>query len=298
MLERLIELVLHAKSGVFAGVILLGATGALVTATVENGVTTITITQASASPSSSASASPSHSASASPTASPSHSPSSSPSSSASAAANAGATTSSCSDEAHTINAAVQQVNSAYSQYHSSLNKLHESTKTDTARTTFATADTLLKGIRQDAVKKIHDTKTCASTADADKADADKDNEDEDKDNDEDKDEHDNKQSSQQNFLVVFLSNLLGRNTTTTTVTATPTATPATTPNGAPSTVTLTGSDPKAIADQAVAAMKVVFDDASKQLASATASPKAHATPRVRTAAPKHGHQDAHESNDD
>ena len=49
MLERLLELLLHAKSGVFAGILLVGTTGALVTATVATvgNVTTITLTQAS-----------------------------------------------------------------------------------------------------------------------------------------------------------------------------------------------------------------------------------------------------------
>ena len=70
MFERLLEFFLHAKTGVIAGVFLVGTTGALVTATVQNGVTTITVTQQ-------VSASPSASASASPTASPTASPSSS-----------------------------------------------------------------------------------------------------------------------------------------------------------------------------------------------------------------------------
>ena len=50
MFERLLEMFLHAKSGAIAAVFLLGTTGALVTATVQNGVTTITITEASPSP--------------------------------------------------------------------------------------------------------------------------------------------------------------------------------------------------------------------------------------------------------
>ena len=50
MFERLLELLLHAKSGAIAAVLVLGTTGALVTATVQSGVTTITITEASPSP--------------------------------------------------------------------------------------------------------------------------------------------------------------------------------------------------------------------------------------------------------
>ena len=53
MFQHLLELLFHAKAGALAGIILIGTTGALVTATVSsvNGVTTITLTQASASPS-------------------------------------------------------------------------------------------------------------------------------------------------------------------------------------------------------------------------------------------------------
>lgn len=49
MLEKLLSLLLHAKSGAVATVFVLGTTGALVTATVENGMTTVTITQATSS---------------------------------------------------------------------------------------------------------------------------------------------------------------------------------------------------------------------------------------------------------
>ena len=48
MLEKLLSLLLHAKGGAVATVFVLGTTGALVTATVDNGLTTITITQPSA----------------------------------------------------------------------------------------------------------------------------------------------------------------------------------------------------------------------------------------------------------
>jgi hypothetical protein len=45
--EKLLSLLLHAKGGAVATVFVLGTTGALVTATVDAGVTTITITQPS-----------------------------------------------------------------------------------------------------------------------------------------------------------------------------------------------------------------------------------------------------------
>src|SRR3982074_3637513 len=47
MFEKLLSLLLHAKGGALASVLVLGASGALVTATVENGNATITITQPS-----------------------------------------------------------------------------------------------------------------------------------------------------------------------------------------------------------------------------------------------------------
>src|SRR4026208_2605845 len=48
MFEKLLSLLLHAKGGAVATVLVLGASGALVTATVENGMTTVTIAQANA----------------------------------------------------------------------------------------------------------------------------------------------------------------------------------------------------------------------------------------------------------
>src|SRR5581483_7124547 len=125
---------LHAKSGVLAGVFLVGTTGALVTATVQNGVTTITLTEASPSPSASASASPTASPPASPTASPSASPS----------ASAGA----CADQAHAASNAVKTVNSAFARFHGDLSHRREGVRSDSARQTIENADKLLKQIRE------------------------------------------------------------------------------------------------------------------------------------------------------
>ena len=47
MFEKLLSVLLHAKGGAVATVLVLGASGALVTATVENGLATVTITQPS-----------------------------------------------------------------------------------------------------------------------------------------------------------------------------------------------------------------------------------------------------------
>src|SRR6266851_76462 len=156
MLGKLLSLLLHAKSGAISGLFLLGATGALVSVSTQNGVTTITITQASPSPSASAStsASPSasptatHSASPSPSASPSGSPSnfSSPSSSA------------CADQAKALAFQVQRVDTAFKGFHTDLMKLRGTRSV----ADIEKADVMLKVIRQAAVKAIHKTfdKSC------------------------------------------------------------------------------------------------------------------------------------------
>jgi hypothetical protein len=248
LFERLLELFFHAKSGVFAGIFLIGTTGALVTATVSNGVATITITtQVNASPSASASASPTASptstATASPTVTASASPSAPPSSSPSPSDSSGSANN-CSEQAHEINSAVKTVNSAYSQYHTDLVRMRDN-KNASAKDIVENAEKLLKGLRQNAVKAIHDTKTCAGAKD---------------------DDDDDEENAEGNFLVVLLSNLqslFGANTVT-----------------VDTTTVGTSSDPKTIAEDAVAAMQIVFDEAKAQLdelpeatARATKSPK-------------------------
>jgi hypothetical protein len=145
MLEKLLSLLLHAKAGAISGVFLLGATGALVSVSAQNGVTTITVTQPSASPSASASANPS--ASASPSANPSASakPSSSPK-----------PTDACADQAKATAFQVQRVDSAFTGFHTDLMKLRGTRST----ATIEKADVMLKSIRQAAVKAIHATMTC------------------------------------------------------------------------------------------------------------------------------------------
>ena len=236
MLEKFLELLLSAKSGVIAGVFLVGTTGALVTATVQNGVTTITITQASPSPTGSASPSPTGAVTISPATNVAQSGTSS------------ASPSPCADNAHAMADAVETVNRAYSQYHTDLAHFRKDGRTEAARSIVEKAQELLQEIRHDAVEAIHDTNTCADRDDDEDADTDEDN---DEDNDEDEDSS-------------------GTNTNTAT--------------------TFTGTDPKAIADQAVAAMKVVFDTAVADLQKATATPSTHrseATPRTeRTRRPE------------
>ena len=145
MLAKLLSLLLHAKAGAISGVFLLGATGALVSVSAQNGVTTITITEPSASPSASAHPSASPSASRSPKPSSSANPLSSPK-----AADA------CTDQAKANALQVKRVDSAFSTFHTDLMKLREVRD----RATVETADKLLKSVRQAAVKAIHASMTC------------------------------------------------------------------------------------------------------------------------------------------
>ena len=291
MFEKLLELFFHAKAGAFAGLILIGTTGALVTATVSssNGVTTITLTQASASPS--GSASPSHSPSASPTRSPSPSPTTSPTTSPSSSP-ASAATVACTNDTHAMSDAVKTVNAAFSMYHTDLVHMRNNFKSDAAKKIVEDTDKLLKSLRQNAVKDIHATSACAKAEDDDE-DADE-NDGEDNDNDEDKDEDgDNEKSSKKhsdvNFIVVLFNNLFGNNTTTTTTSNTTTMTTLT-----------TAGDPKTIADTAVAAMKLVFDDAVAKLqALPSPSPRATKSPKPTAHADRSGKGNgSHEREDD
>ena len=149
MLAKLLSLLFHAKAGLLSGVLLLGATGALVSVSASNGVTTITITQASASPSASTA-----------TATRSPEPSESPKPSSS--------TSPCSDAAKALALQVQRVDSAFKGFHTDLMKL----RGQRSVVVIETADVMLKNTRQAAVKAIHATQatTCTKNDDEDKAD--------------------------------------------------------------------------------------------------------------------------------
>ena len=176
MFEKLLSLLLHAKAGAISGVFLLGATGALVSASTQNGVTTIVFTEPSASPSASARLAPSGSPK----------PSSSPSLSSPKTAD----TAACADEAKALALQVQRVDSAFKTFHTDLMQL----RSTRAKATIETADKQLKLVRQSAVKAIHATATCKKHDDEDNdADDETDNDDQKGqhgDND-DKDKNDN-----------------------------------------------------------------------------------------------------------
>lgn len=297
MFERLFSLLLHAKSGVFAGVFLIGTTGALVTATVQNGVTTITLTEASPSPSGSASPSPSASASASPSATASHSASPSASTTVSLITSPFSSTSSspsdCKAKFQAGVDATKRVDTAFVGFHTDLMHLRPAQATDAQRKTVENADKLLKQIRESAVKAIHASTSCFKRDDDDKMDKhedqdENDNDDADK-NDEQKGEHEDKPRT---------TPPAGTDTFRPVLTVTPTPTPA--------TVIGTSTDPKTIADNAVAAMKLVFDTAKAGLptpvATSTKSPKSSRSPEPKTTT-TNGHngnngKDVHGKGDD
>ncbi len=253
MLEKLLALLLHAKGGAVSAVFVLGATGALVTATTTNGVTTITLTEASPTASASLTASASPTATTSPTASLNLLPSSSSSSLTSSAS-----PSPCADEAHRRNEAVRKVDGTYSQYHSQLERMHKSVRTDALRKAVDDADRTIKGIRAAAVKAIHMTAVCAKDK--------HDDEDENEDEDEDGENEEHHASS------------------STTSTASPTASPA-------PTITFNTTDPNAIAQLAVAAMKDAFEKAKTAV-----GPLASPTPRTRHEEQRHDGGDQRHDN--
>lgn len=157
MLAKLLSLLFHAKAGLVSGVLLLGATGALVSVSASNGVTTITITQPSASPSAQVATS---TRSPEPSESPEPSKSPKPSSSPNA----------CSDAAKALALQVQRVDKAFSGFHTDLMHLRGTRSV----VVIETADVTLKNIRQAAVKAIHATQpaTDCNKDDEDKADND------------------------------------------------------------------------------------------------------------------------------
>ena len=239
MLAKLLSLLFHAKAGMLSGVLLLGATGALVSVSASNGVTTVTITQPSASPSAALTTTATRSPKPTESPEPSESPKlSSPTSSS---------TTACTDEAKALELQVQRVDTAFSGYHVDLMHL----RGQRATTLIETADATLKQIRQAAVKAIHATATatCAKQDDEDQTDTDQ-NEVKDT---EDKDTEDTDDTSVVTpaTTVAFVSDDAndesndgdhGKTTTT--------------------PVTFTGTDAAGIADQAIAAMKVAFDAAN------------------------------------
>jgi hypothetical protein len=225
--EKLLSLLLHAKGGAVATVFVLGTTGALVTATVDNGLTTITITQ----PSSTTTGSQTTTGGSTTTnntvtetilalftrTNADEDPTGT------------ATGNGCSDEAHKFNEQMRRVNAESQTQRAEAKELGRDAEKDGAakkdvRALVEEADKAIKEIRKAADKAIHATFDC-----------DKDDEDEDEDEDEDDEDEDDEDNT---------------STTTTTTTSTTTTT----------TVAFGGDDAKLIADLAITAMKQEVTD--------------------------------------
>src|SRR5206468_2328269 len=181
MFEKLLSLLLHAKGGAVATVLVLGASGALVTATVQNGMTTVTITQPSTTTDTTTGS----------TTTPTTTTNNTVTQTVLALFNkkgeddptAPATGNGCSDAAHATNEQVQRVDAAFKTDHAAVLALSKTApKTDAARTLVRTSDSKIKGFRQATVKQIHGlfkSDECKGNDAADKAEEDKDTEDED-----------------------------------------------------------------------------------------------------------------------
>src|SRR5438046_2101523 len=113
MLARLMPLLLHAKAGAISGVVLIGATGALVGASSQRVVTTAAAEHASASPS----ASSARQTTPEPSESPDHTPSAAKPLSVTKAAEA------CTSQTAAVASQIQRVDSAFTLLRSDLLKL-------------------------------------------------------------------------------------------------------------------------------------------------------------------------------
>jgi hypothetical protein len=179
MFEKLLSLLLHAKGGAVATVLVLGASGALVTATVENGMTTVTITQPSTTTTGSETTTDGSTTTSNNTVTQTilalFSRTNAEDDPSDTAKGDG-----CSDAAHANNEQVKLINEAYKKDHAAVQALSKGApKTDAARTLVRTADGKIKDWRQVGVKAIHElfkSDECKGNADEDK---DEDNDDED-----------------------------------------------------------------------------------------------------------------------
>jgi hypothetical protein len=253
MFEKLLSLFLHAKGGAIATVLVIGASGALVTATVENGVNTITITQPSTAGSQT-------------TTGGSTTTNTTPNNTVTQTILAlfnntkkeGATEpaggNDCSDAAHATNEQVKRVDAAFKTDHAAVQALAKTApKTDAAKKLVKDANNKINGFRHAAVKAIHDlfkSDACKGADDKDK--------DEDKDV-ETEDEDDN-------------------GSTTGTTTGTTNGTTSTTTNTT-TTVAISGTDAKALAD---AAIKAMDDEVANLKTKLAALPAATTTNTTKT----------------
>jgi hypothetical protein len=167
--EKLLSLLLHAKGGAVATVFVLGTTGALVTATVDAGVTTITITQPSSTTTGSETT-------------PGRTTTNTTvtetilalfnRTSAEEDPTGTATGKGCSDEAHERNDAMKDVNAASTTHRQEIRGLDKDADANNAKQLVKDADKDIRDIRQAAVKAIHATFDCDPNEDEDDVDED------------------------------------------------------------------------------------------------------------------------------
>jgi hypothetical protein len=175
MFEKLLSLLLHAKGGAVATVLVLGASGALVTASVENGLTTVTITQPSTTTTAGSTTTTTD-----PVILALFNNSKKNGSTEPEGSTEPATGNGCSDAAHATNEQVKRVNDAYKTDHAAVLALSkDAPKTDEARKLVKDADSKIKGFRQEAVKAIHELFKSDECKGNDDEDQDEDNDDED-----------------------------------------------------------------------------------------------------------------------
>jgi hypothetical protein len=260
MFEKLLSLLLHAKGGALASVLVLGASGALVTATVENGNATIKITQPSSGAAETAVApvtvtTASNTTSNNTTVDPAilalftrTKAEEDPTSPATGG-------NGCSDAAKAINEQVKRVNDAFKTDQQAIAKARKDARTDAAKKAVSDAEKAITSIRQAAVKAIHATNPSATCKNDDEDVSEKQGDNNDK-NDETGNDVNVEQDGEHE----------GDNGTTTPpaggapVTATPT-TPA---------VVFSG-DAKAIADAAISAMALWVTDVKAAIAAQPAA---------------------------
>jgi hypothetical protein len=152
--EKLLSVLLHAKGGAVATVLVLGASGALVTATVENGLATTTITQPTTTTGSETTTGGSTTTTTTTT---------NPAilalfsrTKAEEGPTEPATGNGCSDAAHATNVQVKAVNETYKTDHAAIAKMRKDAKTEAARKALNDADKVIKETRQATVKAIHE----------------------------------------------------------------------------------------------------------------------------------------------
>jgi len=264
MFEKLLSLLLHAKGGALATVLVLGTSGALVTATVQNGNATITITQPSSGAAETVAApvavtTASNTTSNNTTVDPAilalftrTKAEDDPTSPATGG-------NGCSDAAKAINEQVKRVNDAFKTDLQAIEKARKDARTDAAKKAVSDALKAITGIRQDAVKAIHATNASATckTDDEDVNEQQGDNNDKTDANDKnDNNDVDNEQDGEHDD---------DNGTTTPAAGGAPTTTAPTTP-----AVVFSG-DAKAIADAAISAMALWVTDVKAAIAAQPAA---------------------------